>query len=175
MPNILTFNPSTGAVIDYRLSVDEQPYLGRTDVLFQPTLPDCPRQYWIVDSGAVREMTEAEKVSFYPPYKPTSDEILAAKLATGFHDATTGHYLAIEEPDMEMWGMVQSGLNTALLTGAMTAASPFPGAIWGGTAANPNARNVPITGTCGEILGLVFRAMLEFQARHAAAKMEAAQ
>lgn len=104
--------------------------------------------------------------------KPTSDELLAAKLATGFHDETTGHYLAIEKPDMEMWGMVQSGLNTALLTGAMTAASPFPSAIWGGTAENPNARNVPITGTCGEILGLVFRAMLEFQARHAQAKQE---
>lgn len=104
--------------------------------------------------------------------KLTSDELLAAKLSTGFHDTATGNYLAIEKSDMEMWGMVQSGLNTALLTGAMTVSSPFPGAIWGGTAENPNARNVPITGTCGEIIGLVFRAMLEFQARHAAAKQE---
>jgi hypothetical protein len=62
MPNILFYNTSTGTVLDYKLSVDEQPYLDREDVLFNPVLPANPnRSEWKVDGGELREWTQAEK------------------------------------------------------------------------------------------------------------------
>lgn len=121
MPNILFFSPTTGAVTDYKLSVDEQPYLGRTDVLFQPTLPDCPRQFWIVSGGSVREMTEAEKTSFYPPHVPSFDEKLLALTEGGYLDETTGIRLKATDREIaERWTPMATGIQTQLARGQIT-------------------------------------------------------
>lgn len=60
MPNILIYNTGSGDVIDYLISVDEQQYIDRNDILIQPSIPAVDKYYWKVENGNVRECTTEE-------------------------------------------------------------------------------------------------------------------
>lgn len=70
MADFVCFDPASGAVSEYRQSLDTPEYAGRPGYLqvaraeveaLQAKEPSPCR--WLVDSGAVREMTAAEKAS----------------------------------------------------------------------------------------------------------------
>lgn len=100
MPNILIYNKSDGSIINYLVSVDEQSYIGRDDVLIHPALPtNSDRSFWKVDAGVLREWTQAEKDA-----KTASD---AASLST---------YLSTVNTYLDGIKNQFNGLSTAITT-----------------------------------------------------------
>ena len=64
MANVIIFNEADNKIIDYKTSVNTPDYSSRTDVIVNPdlsALSGIPRKYWKQDSGAIVEMTQAEK------------------------------------------------------------------------------------------------------------------
>ena len=64
MAAVLIYNIENNRAVQYLASVDTPLYSSRPDVLVNPDLSELaavPFQYWIVDAGIVREMTQLEK------------------------------------------------------------------------------------------------------------------
>lgn len=64
MANVAIYDEGNDRVLDYKKSVNTPDYQGRTDVLINPdvsALAGVPIKYWKHSSGAVVEMSQAEK------------------------------------------------------------------------------------------------------------------
>lgn len=60
--NVVEFDEQTNKVKEYKKSVDTTEYIGRTDVIINPTVPEnVPIKYLKHDSGQVIELSAEEK------------------------------------------------------------------------------------------------------------------
>jgi hypothetical protein len=132
MPNILIFTPTNGTVLDYKLSVDEQAYLGRSDVLFNPTIPTNPnRSEWKVDGGVLREWTQAEKdardAALAAAKAAFDAKVLSytSALATKFDALTAG--IATMQGKITTWNGITSPTAAQLKTAIIDTASNLVG------------------------------------------------
>lgn len=90
MANVLIYNTTNNRPIRYLTSVDTPLYSSRDDVLINPDLSPVTGidwRYWIVDAGAVREMTQQEKDDLAALEAAAAADMAAANLAQLKQDA----------------------------------------------------------------------------------------